>query len=183
MKTIFLWLKLLTIFTLTTFLTTTLDAVDITLDNTIVKINGDGNSVTCHNDDIYRLGTLTFFKGQAFDILIKVLVEENEADQLKNFQSPFIERPCIGVKNGLIESILRDTNDENGNNDANDKAYMDLELSIVKKGTLERMTVDKLQFSGFDLDRSANRSASDDIYISTPGRAYIDNNNSLITIE
>jgi uncharacterized repeat protein (TIGR01451 family) len=183
MKTIFLWLKLLTIFTLTTFLTTTLDAVDITLDNTIVKINGDGNSVTCHNDDIYRLGTLTFFKGQAFDILIKVLVEENEADQLKNFQSPFIERPCIGVKNGLIESILRDTNDENGNNDANDKAYMDLELSIVKKGTLERMTVDRLQFSGFDLDRSANRSASDDIYISTPGRAYVDNNNSLITVE
>jgi len=60
---------------------------------------------------------------------------------------------------------------------------MDLELSIVKKGTLERMTVDKLQFSGFDLDRSGNNSASDDIYMSTPGRAYIDNNNSLITVE
>ncbi len=182
MQTFIKWLMPLLFFTNTLIFLTPLFAVDIILDNTIEKINGDTNNKTCHTGDMYRLGTSSSYKGQDFDILIKVLAEENEADTLDTFTSPFIDRPCIGVKNGLIETILRDREDENGNNDNNTIASMDLELSVVKVGTLIPISVDRIQFTALDLDRSGDSSSSDDIYLSTPGRGFLDSNLSFVNI-
>ena len=186
MKTQAYWFKLLTYFLFTIIFTQTLSAVNIKLDGSINKINGDGNNSTCHDGDIFRLGTSEDFKGQSFDILLKVLAEDNQADTLTKSGAIFKKRPCIGVNDkGLIEFILRDKEDENGTNDADKRAYMDIEISTVKEGTQVPLPVDRMQFTALDLDRSYELTLSDDIYLSSPGRAYIsdeDKNTSLVSI-
>jgi len=190
MKTQAYWFKLLTYFLFTIIFTQTLSAVNIELDGTINKINGDGNNSTCHTGDIFRLGNKTNFNGQSFDILIKVLAEDNQADTLTDFSlSNFPKRRCIGLNeknSNLIEFILRDKEDENGMNDADKRAYMDLEISTVKQGTQVPLPVDRMQFTALDLDRSGKLTLSDDIYLSSPGQGYIGQNDiniSLVTIE
>ena len=149
-------------------------AIDLPLDNTITKINGDQSLNTCLQNDIYRLGTTASYNGQALDLLVEITAEDNEYDTLT---SPYGGRPCIGVDGGILETALRDRDVQNGVNSPN--AYMDLRITVVQQGTLTPVEVDRITFSAFDLDTNGASSSSnyytatDDIYMMTPSRGYI----------
>ncbi|WP_296823770.1 GEVED domain-containing protein, partial [Sulfurovum sp.] len=175
MKYIQQWLKLLILITFTTIFVTSLHAVDIELDNTITKTNGDGNLTTCLTGDIYRLGTNASYNGQALDLLVEITAEDNEYDQITQSGN------CIDVDSGILETRLRDR-------DADDNlAYMDLKITVVEQGTTNPVDVDRIVFTGFDLDKNNATSGqyitgTDDIYMIAPSRAYIQaNGNSDVT--
>jgi len=77
-------------------------ALDITFDNTLAEIAGDNDVSTCKEGDIYRLGTTATYNGQAVDILVEVLAEDNEYDEGGQAS------PCIGVASGILETRLKD---------------------------------------------------------------------------
>jgi len=149
-------------------------AIDLPLDNTINKINGDLSLNTCLVGDIYRLGTTASYNGQALDLLVEITAEDNEYDTLTN---PTGGRPCIGVAGGILETALRDRDKQNGNGSPN--AFMDLKITVVQQGTSIPVEVDRITFSGFDLDtngapaNSIYYTATDDIYMISPSRGYI----------
>lgn len=149
-------------------------AIDLPLDNTIVKTNGDQSLNTCLTGDIYRLGTTATYNGQALDVLVEITAEDNEYDTLTN---PTGGRPCIGVAGGILETALRDRDVQNGNNSP--QAFMDLKITVVQQGTSNPVEVDRITFSGFDLDTNGAPTTSiyytgtDDIYMIAPSRGYI----------
>ncbi len=149
-------------------------AVEITLDNTITKISGGTNLLTCAVGDVFRVGTTASYDGQSLDLLVEVTAEDNEWDT----QGSSI--PCITVANGILETSLRDTDA------GDDQAYMDLKISVVLKNTLTTIEVDRIVFSGFDLDSSgvatgASSTGTDDVYMIEPSRGYIDSGASNVT--
>jgi len=141
-------------------------AVDITLDNTLVEITGDGDPTTCLAGEVYRLGTTNTYNGQALDILLEITAEDNEFDELTTTLT------CIGVASGILETRLRDTDA------ADDAAFMDLKFSVVIQGTTTPLAVDRIVFSGFDLDTNNGTgglsTGTDDIYMIAPSRGYIE---------
>ncbi len=153
---------------------TNASAIDLPLDNTIAKINGDFSLNTCLVGDIYRLGTAASYNGQALDLLVEITAEDNEYDTLL---SPIGGRPCIGVAGGILETGLRDRDNQNGN--GSPRAFMDLKISVVQQGTSNPVEVDRITFSGFDLDTNGQPNNSiyytdtDDVYMITPSRGYI----------
>ena len=178
------WLKLFTVF-IFTFLFSHLYAVQIDLNGTIEKINGDGNLSTCRVGDEFILKNTTSYDGIPFDLKIRVTAEDNQADLLTKTSGAFIKRPCIGVKDGLVEFILRDMADETGIDDPDTVAFMDIEISTVRQDNKLPLTVNSLQFTALDLDTNpgTNKSSSDDIYIASPGYAIKDSNLSLVSID
>jgi len=140
------WIKVFTLLLLSVlFGTTALQAVDITLDNTITKINGDNNLATCNTGDTYRIGTTSTYNGQAFDMLLTIAATDNEY--------PLIDQTpgnCISLTEGILETRLRDRSGVAGSgSDADKTAYMDLQISIVEQGTNTPLDVDRIVFSGF----------------------------------
>ncbi|MEH6456318.1 MAG: SdrD B-like domain-containing protein [Cocleimonas sp.] len=145
-------------------------AVDITLDNNpITEVAGDGNLNTCLVGDIYRIGTTNSFNGQSLAILVEITDEDNEYDEI----SP--AGPCISVAGGILDTRLRDRDvDENA-------AFMDLKITVINALTGATVEVDRIVFSGFDLDSNGassntggNSTNSDDIYMISPSRGYIE---------
>ncbi|NKQ40760.1 MAG: hypothetical protein HF962_04235, partial [Sulfurovum sp.] len=177
MKHIKQWIKVFTLLLLSTlFGTTALQAVDIPLDNTIAKINGDGNLATCSTGDTYRLGTTATYNGQALDILLTITATDNEYPLINQGAGD-----CIGVDSGILETRLRDRSGVAGSgSDADTIAFMDLQVSIVQQGMTTPLEVDRIVFSGFDLDTNGvadtaavNYTGTDDIYMIAPSRGYI----------
>ncbi len=176
MKHIKTWLKVSTLLLLSTLFGTTAYAVNIELDNTITKINGDNDLATCNTNDTFRLGTLSTYAGQAIDLLVTLTNVDNEY--------PLIDQaagPCVGVDSGVLETRLRDRSGVAGSgSDANTIASMDLQISVVIAGTSTPLEVDRIVYSGFDLDTNgvadtsaANYTGTDDIYMISPSKGYI----------
>lgn len=107
----------------------------------------------------YRFGTSATYDGQALDVLVEVLQEDNE--QAGSFQ-------CLGVEDGVLFATLRDKNF------LDNIAYQDLQLTVVRQGTTTPVVVDRLIVTGFDLDASSN-TGSDDLYFNTgeKTRSYV----------
>ena len=148
-------------------------AVDIQFDNTIAEISGDGNADTCLVGDIYRLGTTASYGGTPLDILAEVTAEDNEYDQL-NIGA------CISVANGVVATHLRDSDA------GDDSAFIDIKFTVVQQGTLTPVPVDRIAFTGFDLDINGPTTgefstSTDDIYMIPPSRGYVNSNASSVT--
>ncbi|NKQ41659.1 MAG: hypothetical protein HF962_08840, partial [Sulfurovum sp.] len=161
-------LKFLTVFAVSILFTINTYAVDIVLDNTMTEISGDGDITTCETGDVYRLGTNTSYNGQPLDLLVEITAEDNEYDQLSNNNN----LRCISVDDGILNTRLRDTDH------GDDRAYMDLKISVVAQGTTTVVEVDRIVFSAMDLDKGRRTSGSyltgtDNVYIKNPSRAYI----------
>ena len=168
MKYITHWLKVFTLLLLATLFGTQLHAVDIELDNTITKTNGDGSLATCLVGDIYRLGTNASYNGQALDLLLEITAEDNEYDQTN--QAP---GNCIDVANGILQTRIR-------NIGAGTQASMDLKFTVVQQGTTIPLPVDRIVYTAFDLDKSnqtntgaADYTDTDNILFIRPNRGYI----------
>ena len=110
----------------------------------------------------YRFGTSTSYEGQALDLLVEVIQEDNE--QAGSFQ-------CVGTEDGVLFVSLRDK--DSGEN----IAYADLRLTLVAQGTVTPVVVDRLVVTGFDLDGS-NGTGTDDMYFNTGAmtRSYVSTN-------
>ncbi|NKQ41021.1 MAG: DUF11 domain-containing protein, partial [Sulfurovum sp.] len=161
-------LKILTIFAVTILFTTNTYAVDIVLDNTITEISGDGDITTCETGDVYRLGSSTTYNGRSLDLLVEITAEDNEYDQISNQNAG----SCISVSNGILHTRLRDR--DSGEN----RAFMDLNISVVLQGTTTLVEVDRIVFSAMDLDKVGAHNPelatdTDNVYIKDPTKAYI----------
>ncbi len=148
-------------------------AVDIAFDNTITEIAGDGDANTCLVGDIYRLGTTASYNGQALDILVEITAEDNEYDELNN-------GACITVANGVLATHLRDRDA------ADDAAFLDIKFTVVQQNTSIPVEVDRIVFTGFDLDTNGVTSgeyttSTDDIYMIPPSKGYVNAGNSSVT--
>lgn len=135
-------------------------AVSVALDGTRTVIGGSDCALAS-----YRFGTNTSYGGQALDLLVEVIQEDNE--QAGSFQ-------CVGVDSGVLFVSLRDK--DSGEN----IAYADLRLTLVAQGTTTPVTVDRMVVTGFDLDRNSDNTQTDtdDMYFTTgpTTRSYVSTN-------
>ena len=124
-------------------------AVSVGLSGTRTVISGSDCALAT-----YRFGTNTTYSGQALDLLVEVIQEDNE--QAGSFQ-------CVGVDSGVLFVSLRDK--DSGEN----IAYADLRLTLVAQGSTTPVTVDRMVVTGFDLDRSSDNTQTDtdDMYFTT----------------
>ena len=113
----------------------------------------------------YRFGTNTTYEGQALDLLVEVVDEDNE-------HSPGGGRPsCVTAGNQVLEVYLNDQDS------ANDVAFVDMRLTLVQAGTTSPVEVDRFIVTGFDLD-SATGTLTDDLYFNTgpATQSYVSDN-------
>jgi len=125
-------------------------AVSVQLSGTRTVLGGTDCGIAT-----YRFGTNTTYEGQAVDLLVEVLGEDN--DQTSN---------CIYFSGN---SITVDVTDGDA---ADNFAFMDLKITVVKKGTATPVEIDRLAVSGFDLD-STTGTGTDDIYFKDPDGTFI----------
>ncbi|MAX56997.1 MAG: hypothetical protein CL537_16030 [Alcanivoracaceae bacterium] len=113
----------------------------------------------------YRFGTNSSYEGQALDLLVEVIQEDNE--RAGSFQ-------CVGTEDGVLFVSLRDK--DSGEN----IAYADLRLTLVAQGSSSPVTVDRMVVTGFDLDGTGTggQTATDDLYFTTGSttRSYVSTN-------
>ncbi len=162
-------LLLLSIIFFSLFSSTSVFAVNITLNNTISEIAGDMDIDTCLAGDEYRLGTTASYNGQNIDLLVKITAEDNQYDE-----TDLAPGKCIAVGNGILQTRIR-------NRGAGTSAYMDLEVRVVIQGTSTPLPVDRITFSAFDLDKNDEAdpnstlfTLTDDFYLISPSRGYIE---------
>jgi len=160
----------LRLFFLLLFFSLKVMALNIPLDGTIEKISGKSDINYCEAGDKFRLGTTATYNGEEIDLIVEVVAEDNEYDE---YVSENIDKPCIGVDNDVLETRLRDQDDDDSK-----LAYMDLKITAVLKGTETVVDIDRIVFSGFDLDTNGETTGeyatgTDDIYMITPTMAYI----------
>jgi uncharacterized repeat protein (TIGR01451 family) len=138
------------------FIPTNAQAVDLVLNGTKTLLSG----VECGVSK-YRFGTTSSYNGKQLDLILDVLEEDND-----------YFGPCVQLTGNQVSFYLRDE-------DAGDNiAYMDLKFTVVEKGTLTPVEVDRILVTNFDLDRSdsLSLSATDDVYYRNADGAYISNN-------
>jgi len=146
-------------FSLFTF-NSSLFAIDIELDGTIQTINGtDCQTAT------YKLGTLASYQGEALDLIVDVIQEDNE-----------YKGPCVSIENNVLSFNIKDR-DNNWNSTS---ASADIKVTVVKKNTTTPVNVDVLSITNFDLDSSNERrrnyskyTKSDDVYYRNPSKVYL----------
>ncbi len=163
-------MKLFKYFFILIFFSVNIMAIDISLDGTIEKIAGNSDINYCETGDKFRVGTTATYHGEEIDLIVEVIAEDNEYDE---YVSDSLGTPCIGVSNGLLETRLRDHD-----NDGSKLAYMDLKIIPVLKDTETILEIDRFVFSGFDLDSSGQTTGeyatkTDDVYFITPTIGYI----------
>ncbi len=139
------------------FIPTNAQAVDLVLNGTKTLLSG----VECAVSK-YRFGTTSSYDGKQLDLILDVLEEDND-----------YVGPCVQLKGNQVSFYLRDE-------DAGDNvAYMDVKFTVVEKGTLTPVEVDRILVTNFDLDTSnlgSTYSLSDDVYYRNADGAYISNN-------
>jgi uncharacterized repeat protein (TIGR01451 family) len=138
------------------FKPTAAGAVSVQLDGTRSVVSGTDCGVAT-----YRFGSNTLYTGpgytnQAIDLLVEVLPGEDN-DQASN---------CIIFAGNSITVDMVDADT------ADNFAFMDLKVTVVKKGTTTPVEVDRLAVSGFDLD-STTGTGTDDVYFQNPDGTYI----------
>jgi uncharacterized repeat protein (TIGR01451 family) len=103
----------------------------------------------------YRFGTSTTYNGQAIDLLVEVLSEDNDTT------SGCITYSSNSITVNMIDADLADN-----------FAFMDLKITVVKKNTIIPIEIDRLAVSGFDLDK-ASTTGTDDVYFQNPDGTFI----------
>jgi len=206
MQTITTFFKLFTAFLLTMLFGTSAYAVDIQLDGNITKVYPHDNiNTSCKQGDIYRLSNDSNYSGVPFDLLLEVTSEDNEGDELLKFHDHDLSeenatiRPCISIqdyseqgKGKVLEVLLRAKNETNSS--GSNMAYVNFKIIPIKKvknltilnGEIDnsiKLSLDKLAFTAFDLDRffidpvkygpKQSNTDTDDVYIPAPGQAKI----------
>jgi len=176
MKYIKNWIKVFTLFIFTILFTIELNAVNIELSGTITEEIGDGNRTSCLVGERYRVPTTTTYDGTILDLLVTIVAEDNEYDTYIGGTSGSF---CIDVRLSsgiqLLHTRLRD--DDIGDN----RAFMDLNITIVEKDTNITVPVDRIVFTAFDLDINSRsntelNTSSDNVYLISPSQAYLDIN-------
>jgi len=201
MQTIKMFLKLFTAFLLVMFLGTSVNAVNIKLEGSITKVFPQDNvDTSCNTGDIYRLSNTTKYNNKEFDILLKIQNEDNDGDELHSSNSPD-KYKCLSIKEfritkpnaepenkKVLHVLLRAKNEtaDTGNTKYYNRAFINFEIIPIKKdanltkiseGTVllaDRLSLDKVSFTAFDLDTDEGKmgspaTGSDDIYIKHPG--------------
>ncbi len=132
------------------------NAVSIQLDGTRTILSGTDCDIAT-----YRFGTTATFSGTPLDLLVEVTAEDNE----------YAAGQCVGISSNLLS--LR-VNDEDAGDDV---GSMDLRITVVAQGTTTPVLVDRLAVTGLDLDiNDGGGTATDDIYLETPGASYLSRN-------
>jgi uncharacterized repeat protein (TIGR01451 family) len=146
------------------FKPSTAGAVSIVLNNTQPTIvSGTDCGIAT-----YRFGTTSSFNGQALDLLVEVLSEDND----------LVDPPNAASATKCISSVLNTITVDIRDRDAVDNlAFMDLKVTVVAQGTTTPVPVDRLSIAGFDLDintaAAPNSTGTDDVYFQTPDGTYI----------
>jgi uncharacterized repeat protein (TIGR01451 family) len=134
-----------------------------------LRMNGSRTVLSGTDCDIatYRFGTSNVFNGKNLDLLVEVLSEDND-----NTAGPCIRTlPVTG--NNIFTVDIRDRDE------TDTVAFMDLKFTVVERGTLIPVEVDRIAISGFDLDSNIDRNnlvyntGTDDIYVQEPDGVYI----------
>ncbi|MEY2858796.1 MAG: hypothetical protein RLZZ74_3109, partial [Cyanobacteriota bacterium] len=132
------------------FKPTAAGAVSVQLDGTRTILSGADCGIAT-----YRFGTSTTYNGQAIDLLVEVLSEDNDTTS-----------SCIIYTGNSITVDMVDADV------ADNFAFMDLKITVVKKGTVTPVEIDRLAVSGFDLD-STTGTGTDDVYFKNPDGTFI----------
>lgn len=132
-------------------------AVSVQLDGTRTVLSGADCGIAT-----YRFGTSTTYNAQAVDLLVEVLSEDNDTTS-----------SCITYSSNSVTVNMVDADT------ADNFAFMDLKITVVKKGTSTPVEVDRLAVSGFDLDTGSG-TGSDDVYFQNPDGTFISPGSSVI---
>jgi len=133
-------------------LSTYMYAVSIELDGTQTLLNGS----QCQNVK-YRFGTNSSYQGQDIDLILEITDEDNDYSNGK----------CVDIIDNVVGFRIRDK-------DSNDNiAYMDIKVTVVKKGTLTPINVDSINITNFDLDNNPSYTDTDDVYYQNPTKVYL----------
>ena len=127
-------------------------AISIVLDGTQKLISGQ----ECQTAT-YRFGTQSSYQGQPIDLILEVTAEDNEYNADK----------CVDIVDNVIGFRLRDKDF------SNNYAYMDIKVTVVKKGTLTPLNVDAITVTNFDLDSNPYYTGTDDVYYKNPTKVYL----------
>ncbi len=127
-------------------------AISIVLDGTQELISGQ----ECQTAT-YRFGTQSSYQGQPIDLILEVTAEDNEYNANK----------CVDIVDNVIGFRLRDKDF------SNNYAYMDIKVTVVKKGTLTPLNVDAITVTNFDLDSNPYYTGTDDVYYKNPTKVYL----------
>lgn len=111
----------------------------------------------------YRFDTTATYGGQALDLLIEVLAEDNE-----------YSGRCVGIESNVLAVRMKDADPDD------DVAYMDLKVTVVRKNTTTPVEVDRILLTSFDLDIDAGLTSTDDVYLRSPDSSYL-SSTSLVT--
>jgi hypothetical protein len=127
-------------------------ATSITLDGTQTLLSGH----QCQTAK-YRFGTQSSYQGQDIDLILDVIDEDNE----------YSEGKCVDIVDNVIGFRLRDTDRWNN------YAYLDVKVTVVKKGTQIPLNVDTITVTNFDLDNNPDYTDTDDVYYQNPTKVYL----------
>ncbi|MGB7247802.1 MAG: GEVED domain-containing protein [Phormidesmis sp.] len=127
-----------------------------------IELTGSRSVISGTDCDIatYRYRTNTIYNGQALDLLVEVLGEDNE----------YTNGPsCVGTSSGKLAVRIRDKDS------ADDVGYVELKVTVVEKDTTTPVEVDRLTVTSFDLDTNAGTApaGTDDTYFQAPDSVYI----------
>ena len=152
------------------FAFTNAQAINLSFNGDIEKLNGDKNEKTCNTGDQFLLGLSdAHVDGKELSILLTLT-------DVKNDVSKLIEdgRPCIGFEesyNGYGENNLKFLL-KNTDNVPGEDAYIDANFTIIEKRDDNQhipVEVDNVSFTAFDLDRTnGSGSNKDTIYFTAP---------------
>jgi len=134
------------------FFTQRVVAVNIVLDGTQELISGEECKTAT-----YRFGTLSKYQDQDIDLILEVTNEDND----------YLHNKCVDIVNNVVSFRLKD--EDRGDN----IAYMNFKLTVVKKGTLVPLVVDRIYVTNFDLDNNPLYTDSDDVYYKEPSKVYL----------
>jgi hypothetical protein len=127
-------------------------AVSIVLDGTQTLLSGH----KCQTAK-YRFGTQSSYLGNNIDLILEVTSEDNEYSRGK----------CVEIVDNVIGFNLRDKADNNN------LSYMDVKVTVVKKGTQTPINVDTITVTYFDLDNNPDYTDTDDVYYKNPTKVYL----------
>ena len=134
------------------FFTQRVVAVDIVLDGTQELISGEECGTA-----MYRFGTNSKYQEQDIDLILEVTGEDND----------YTHDKCVDIIDNVVSFRLKDEDRDDN------MAYMDFKVTVVKKGTLVPLLVDRIHVTNFDLDNNPSYTDTDDVYYREPTKVYL----------
>ena len=127
-------------------------AISIVLDGTQILLGGH----QCQTAK-YRFGTQSSYQGQDIDLILEVNAEDNEYNSDK----------CVDIVDNVIGFRLRDKDYYDN------RSYIDIKVTVVKRGTEVPLNVDTITVTNFDLDNNPTYTDTDDVYYKNPSKVYL----------